>query len=73
MEEQLKTAAWGAEYLGVTYARFCDLCHTGVLPVGVVGGVGRQLRVNPARLREFVSSGGRALPGGWRREPATVA
>jgi excisionase family DNA binding protein len=51
--------------LNVTYARGASLARDGILPVVRLG---RQVRVDPNRLARFVEGGGKAFPGGWRRE-----
>lgn len=61
----LVTAAQVATYLGVTTQRVYDLCRLDMLPHVRVG---RSLRFCPARTMDWVASGGRALPGGWRKE-----
>ena len=32
-------------------------------------GLGRQIRVDPDGLQDWIDGGGRTLPGGWRRDP----
>lgn len=66
----LRTAEYGAKRIGVDRQRFYELARRNVLPPGVVVRLGRQLRVNPQRLEEFIEAGGQTLPGGWRREAA---
>jgi putative molybdopterin biosynthesis protein len=39
----------------------------GLLPIVRLG---RQIRVEEARLMSWIESGGRALPGGWKRYPS---
>lgn len=56
-----------SEILSVSYLRAYELARRGLLP-GVVR-IGRQVRIRPDAFREFIDSGGRALPGGWRRQP----
>jgi excisionase family DNA binding protein len=53
-----------AERLSVSYGRAAELARLNVIPVVRLG---RQIRVDPIRLQEFIAGGGRALPGGWRR------
>jgi excisionase family DNA binding protein len=65
----LITLAEAAERLTVSYDRACEMARTGILPPGVVVRLGRQVRVNPDALDAFITSGGQALPGGWRQEP----
>lgn len=55
-----------AQILNITYFRASELARVGLLPAVRIG---RQVRVRPDVLEQFVESGGRALPGGWRREP----
>jgi excisionase family DNA binding protein len=47
--------------------RVCELVREGLLPAIRLG---RQIRVDKHKLLEFLESGGRALPGGWRRRIA---
>jgi putative molybdopterin biosynthesis protein len=54
-----------SEVLNTTPARGAELCRIGILPAVKLG---RQVRVHPDRLAEFINSGGKALPGGWRRQ-----
>ena len=51
--------------LPVSYQRLAELARRGILPTVRLG---RQIFVDPARLAEFIAAGGKALPGGWRRE-----
>jgi len=57
-----------ADILRISYARAAELARTGLLP-GVVH-IGRQVRINADSLEAFIASGGKALPGGWRRKEA---
>lgn len=54
-----------AAKLGVSRARCYELIRKGLLPAVRLG---RQLRVDPTQLDEWLRGGGRALPGGWREE-----
>jgi excisionase family DNA binding protein len=62
--EQLLTLKQTANLLHVSYARATELAREQIIPVVRLG---RQIRVNPADLNQFISDGGKALPGGWRR------
>lgn len=69
MQIPLKTLLSIAEVagiLGVTKARAYELARTGVLPTVRLG---RQYRVDPDRLQNWMDAGGTALRGGWRRDP----
>jgi len=66
IEAQL-TVKEAAKLLNVTESRCADLARRGLIPVVRLG---RHYRIDPCKLREFIDSGGRALPGGWRREAA---
>jgi len=55
-----------ARILDVPQSRVYDLVRRGILP-GVR--LGRQVRISEEALQQFIASGGRSLPGGWRREP----
>jgi len=56
-----------ADILQIKVERAQELAREGILPVIRLG---RQYRVDPDQLAEFLAAGGRALPGGWRREAA---
>ena len=58
------------ERFGVTMARAYALVREGLLPPGVVVRIGRQVRIDPDALDQFIAAGGSGLPGGWRRQPA---
>jgi hypothetical protein len=64
-ETKLLTLDQTAEILNTTYARAAGLARENLIPVVRLG---RQIRVDPIRLQEFIAGGGRALPGGWKRE-----
>jgi excisionase family DNA binding protein len=63
--KELLTLDQTAKVLRVKYARAAELAREGVLPVVRLG---RQIRVDPDQLSDFVSKGGKALPGGWKRQ-----
>ena len=65
MTKELLTLAQTAKVLKVKYPRVAELARDGLIPVVRLG---RQVRVDPDQLTEFISSGGKALPGGWRKE-----
>ena len=59
---------------GISERRAHQAARLGIFPPGVVVRFGRQVRFAKEPLLEFIAKGGRALPGGWRREaPATIA
>ena len=51
--------------LNITYPRAAQLARENVLPVVRIG---RQIRIDPAKLQAFIDGGGHQLPGIWRRE-----
>jgi excisionase family DNA binding protein len=53
-----------AEVLDVGLGRAYELISSGLLPAVRLG---RQVRVSDEVLRDFIRTGGRPLPGGWRR------
>jgi excisionase family DNA binding protein len=57
-----------AVILKVSVARAYQLCRENVIPHTRLG---RQIRINPENLKSFCDSGGKSLPGGWRREATT--
>jgi excisionase family DNA binding protein len=54
-----------AEILDVPLPRAYEMARRGMIPVIRLG---RQLRVNPSHLQDWMASGGRPLSGGWRRD-----
>lgn len=63
MFPKLLTMADVATVLNVTVARAYELARTGLLPTVKLG---RQVRVDETRLRDWIAAGGAALPGNWR-------
>ena len=63
--EKLLTVKQVAEILGVTEDRVYSMAREGLIPCVKLG---RQIRFSPRVLEEFIRSGGKSLPGGWRRE-----
>ena len=55
-----------AALLAVRRERVYELIRQGTLPAVRIG---RQVRVAEGVLGDWVASGGRALPGRWRRTP----
>lgn len=66
---RLLTVEEAAGILGVNRARAYELVRQGIVPSVRLG---RQVRVDPIRLEEFIHAGGISLPGGWRRESAAA-
>ena len=64
MVNELLTLEDVARVLHVKYGRAAELGREGIIPVVRLG---RQIRINPEELNSFIASGGKALPGGWRR------
>lgn len=64
LDENL-TAKETALVLRVKVERVQELVRLDILPHFHLG---RQLRFSRAALTEFIKSGGKKLPGGWRRE-----
>ncbi|MCL6446011.1 MAG: helix-turn-helix domain-containing protein [Alicyclobacillus sp.] len=65
MVRRLLTMTEVAEICGVSVSRVYELAREGLLPVVRMG---RQLRVDPEQLERWIQTGGKAYPGGWRRE-----
>lgn len=63
----LSNAAQVAEQLGVSRQRVYELVRRGDLPCVRLG---RTVRFDPTSLDEWISKGGKPLPGGWRRQPS---
>jgi putative molybdopterin biosynthesis protein len=62
---KLITASEVARLTGVSTARIYDLARQGILPSVRLG---RQLRFSESALHRWITNGGCALPGGWRRD-----
>ncbi len=56
----LRDAKWVGEILGVSPFRVYELARLGLLPCVRLG---RQIRFDPDRLREWIQAGGAAAPG----------
>ena len=65
-EKVLESVSYAARRLNITEARTYQLIREGVLRGAVK--LGRQVRIDPDELEEFIKNGGQALPGGWRKE-----
>ncbi len=62
---QMLTMQEVADRLGVSLQRAYEMGRCGLLR----SPMGRQIRVEETRLMSWIESGGRALPGGWKRYP----
>jgi len=62
--DKLQTIEWACEIIGIPKNSGYAMVRQGILPVVKVG---RQYRVDPEVLREWIKNGGQAYPGGWRR------
>jgi excisionase family DNA binding protein len=65
MSEQLLTLSEAGRRLNVSYPRITELARRGTIPIVRIG---RQIRVHPGKLDEFIEKGGQPLPGNWRRQ-----
>jgi excisionase family DNA binding protein len=65
-EKVLEPVSYAARRLNITEARVYQLVREGLIRGAVR--LGRQVRIDPDELEEFIKSGGQALPGGWRKE-----
>jgi len=54
-----------AELLRISNQRAYELARTGLFPATKLG---RQVRVEESKLKEWINNGGQSLPGGWRNE-----
>jgi putative molybdopterin biosynthesis protein len=68
-EQEATPSLWtipaAARRLGVSIGRCYELAREGLIPTVRLG---RQLRVDPQALDEWIRRGGKALPGGWRKD-----
>ena len=69
MLKQQMTLKETARILNVAEGRAAELARQGIIPVSRLG---RHYRVDPDALKAFLDNGGKALPGGWRREAQGV-
>ncbi|RIV17909.1 DNA-binding protein [Alicyclobacillaceae bacterium I2511] len=65
MRSKLLTLIEVAEILQISEDRVYQLAREGIIPVVHMG---RQLRMDEEKLDEFIKSGGKAWPGGSRKE-----
>lgn len=70
MITDIYTADELARILKVKTYRIHELARQDVLPHFRLG---RQLRFPADKIHEFITIGGRSLPGGWRRKPGAAA
>ena len=66
MSNQLQTLREVAQRLNISYFRASELVRRDILPAVHLG---RQIRIDPQKLEQFIDTGGKALPGGWRKAP----
>jgi hypothetical protein len=62
-----------ANVLNVTNSRAAEMIRIKLFPDKGVVRLGRQIRVDPDVLAEFVATGGKPLEGGWKREANPLA
>lgn len=65
MKRNLMTVPEVAAILGISVERTYALAREGILPVVRLG---RQIRLDPEQLDNWISRGGQALPCGWKYE-----
>lgn len=65
MERRLLRVCETAIILGEKESRIYDLIRQGILPACHLG---RQVRIDSKALEGFIENGGKALPGGWKRD-----
>ncbi len=54
-----------AEMMDIKEDHVYALARQGIIPTVRLG---RRLRFSPEQIQDFIENGGRAWPGGWRRE-----
>ncbi|WP_029423471.1 helix-turn-helix domain-containing protein [Alicyclobacillus macrosporangiidus] len=62
---RLLTAQEVSKILGFKEHAVYRMAREGILPVVHIG---RSIRFDPEKLRAWIDGGGKALPGGWRKE-----
>lgn len=70
MSERLEPINYLTEAIpGISIYRARELARRpGFFPQGLIVRIGRKVYVNPKKVAEFIEAGGKALPGGWRRQ-----
>jgi excisionase family DNA binding protein len=63
--KRLLSAYEVAELLNDTRPHVLEMAREGLLPCVRLG---RKVRFDPEVVQEFIRTGGRSFPGGWRRE-----
>lgn len=63
--QKLLKAAEVAKVLDVTEGRVYQLIRQRMIPFVHLG---RQVRVDEAKLRKWIEDGGQELPGGWKKD-----
>ena len=69
MPLKLITVEEAAELLQLPVPNVYRQIRSGLIPVGVCVRIGRQIRIRPDRLEQWLDAGGAALPGGWKANP----
>lgn len=67
LPEKLLPPKVAFEIIGVSDPQGYSLIRQGILPAVKVG---RQYRIDPETLREWIRNGGQSYEGGWRKQAA---
>ncbi|EGD51730.1 DNA binding domain protein, excisionase family [Thermoanaerobacter ethanolicus JW 200] len=65
MNKKLLKLSDVAEILDIKIDRIYALARQGIIPVVRIG---RQLRVDPEKLQEWIEQGGQGFEGGWKKK-----
>ena len=65
MQEKLLKVSEAAKWLDLSEYQVLAYAREGILPSVRLG---RQVRFATSALEKFISEGGKAYPGGWKRE-----
>lgn len=65
MDKKLIRLTQVAQILDLSDAQVHKLAREGIIPVVRIG---RQLRVDPDALDEWIKAGGQGFAGGWKKE-----
>jgi excisionase family DNA binding protein len=65
MDKKLLRLPEVARILDLKEDRVYALAREGIIPIVRIG---RQLRVDPDKLQEWIDNGGKAFDGGWKKE-----
>jgi len=67
LDNKLLRVTEAAEWLDLSEYQVLAYAREGIIPSVRLG---RQVRFSPSALDEFIATGGKSYPGGWRKSEA---